>query len=152
MEPVEWSAFELAAPELAGAGRRLIEGEHLAFLATLRRDGAPRLHPVSPVFAGGGVYLAIPPRSPKQHDLRRDGRYALHAPLGIDDEEFVINGVAKLDASEATLTLVRQAASHTIRDTDVIVELLIERCHWGIWEFVGQPNTRPIYRRWPGQA
>lgn len=151
MEPVRWSPFEQAAPELASAGRRLIEEHHVAFLATLRRTGAPRLHPVSPVFAAGGVYLAIPPHSPKQHDLRRDERYALHALLGADDEEFVINGIAKLDATEQTRALVRQAAGHVIRDHDLLFELLIERCHWGMWENVGQPNTRPIYRRWPAE-
>lgn len=148
MEPVAWEAFALAAPELAAAGRRLIDEHYVAFLATLRRDGAPRLHPVCPVFAAGGVSIAVPPRSPKQHDLRRDGRYALHAVLGDNDEEFVINGAARLDSSEQLRAAVRRAAGHIIRDDDLLFELLVERCHWGVWEHVGQPNTRPIYRAW----
>lgn len=148
MQYIRWVTFAESAPELAAAGFRLIDAEHVAFLATVRRDGAPRLHPVCPVFTGEGVYLAIPPRSPKQHDLRRDGRYALHAFLGADDEEFVINGSALLDSTAETRLAVHRAAGHVIHDDDFLFELLVERCHWGIWENVGQPDTRPIYRRW----
>jgi hypothetical protein len=148
VEPVAWERFALDAPELALAGRRLIDRYHVAFLATLRQDGAPRLHPVSPVFASGGMYIAIPPRSPKQRDLRRDHRFALHAMLGDSDEEFVVNGAARLDSSQELRVAVRQAAGHVIRDDDLLFELLIQRCLWGIWENVGQPDTRPAYRSW----
>jgi hypothetical protein len=45
-----WKEFEAAAPEIAAAGKRLLyqRGVGLAFLATLRKDGAPRLHPICP--------------------------------------------------------------------------------------------------------
>ncbi len=33
----------------------------LAFLATIRKDGAPRLHPISLVYAGDQLYVFIPP-------------------------------------------------------------------------------------------
>ena len=43
---VTWNEFASAAPELAAAGRTLINQFQvgLAFLATVRKDGGPRLH------------------------------------------------------------------------------------------------------------
>ena len=48
---VTWKEFAGAQPELAETGRSLLLqfGVGLAFLATVRKDGAPRLHPVCPV-------------------------------------------------------------------------------------------------------
>jgi hypothetical protein len=43
-----WSEFSRSAPEIAELGRKqlLQFGLGLAFLATVRKDGGPRLHPV----------------------------------------------------------------------------------------------------------
>src|SRR5260370_30107887 len=51
---VTWKEFAAAAPELAQAGRSLLNQFRvgLAFLATVRADGGSRLHPVCPVLAG----------------------------------------------------------------------------------------------------
>jgi len=45
---VPWNEFVAAAPELAATGEDLLFqfGVGLAFLATVRRGGGPRLHPV----------------------------------------------------------------------------------------------------------
>jgi hypothetical protein len=51
----------------------------LAFLATVRSDGAPRLHPVCPVLSNDRLFVLITPASPKRQDLLRDGRYALQS-------------------------------------------------------------------------
>src|SRR4051794_7341702 len=71
---VRWAELEAQAPELAAAGRRLLYqfGLGLGFLATVRPNGGPRLHPFCPIVAEGGLWGFIAP-SPKQHDLRRDG-------------------------------------------------------------------------------
>jgi len=76
---VTWKEFAAAAPELAQAGRSLLNQFRvgLAFLATVRADGDPRLHPVCPVLSGDRLFVLITPTSPKRHDLLRDGRYAL---------------------------------------------------------------------------
>ena len=52
---VTWEEFAVAEPELAEAGCSLLYqfGVGLAFLATVRKDGAPRLHPVCPVLSSG---------------------------------------------------------------------------------------------------
>lgn len=84
---VSWGDFAAARPDLAQAARELLyqHGVGLAFLATVRRDGGPRLHPMCPLLAGPGMYAFIIP-SPKQEDLLRDGRYAMHS-LPADPDE-----------------------------------------------------------------
>ena len=83
-----WTEFETSQPGLAAAGRALFYqfGVGLAFLATVRRDGGPRVHPMCPLIHDGGLFAFIVP-GPKQADLRRDGRYALHSFPGEDNED-----------------------------------------------------------------
>ncbi|MFZ0677348.1 pyridoxamine 5'-phosphate oxidase family protein [Candidatus Binatus sp.] len=92
-----WNELETDAPDIAAAGRQMLYqfGVGLAFLATLRKDGAPRLHPVCPTIVDGRLYALIGP-SPKRGDLKRDGRYALHTfpPVDVDDE-FLVMGRAE---------------------------------------------------------
>lgn len=94
---MRWSEFEVEAPELAADGKHLFtqHGVGLAYLATIRRDGGPRLHPMCPLFAQRGLFGFIVP-SPKQRDLARDGRFAMHAfPADEVDDEFCITGTAR---------------------------------------------------------
>jgi hypothetical protein len=90
-----WDEFEQERPDLAGAGRALFYqfGVGLAFLATVRRDGGPRVHPMCPLLAGGLFAFVVP--GPKQADLRRDGRYALHSfPCPDNEDAFYCTGRA----------------------------------------------------------
>ena len=70
-----WAAEQQARADLLRRPLSLIV--LMAFLATVRRDGAPRLHPVCPVLSSDRLFVLITPTSPKRHDLLRDGRYAL---------------------------------------------------------------------------
>src|ERR1700759_997176 len=87
-----WSDFAAADPSLATALRTLLQqyGPGMGYLATIRPDGGPRLHPVSPVITDSGLYCFVVD-SPKRRDLLRDGRYALHAypPEDSDDEAYL---------------------------------------------------------------
>jgi hypothetical protein len=97
--PRPWADVEAEAPALAAIGRERF-GKHLmGWLATVRADGAPRLHPVMPfVTADGRLMVFMEPTSPKGHDLQRDGRYALHCHvpdlIGTQHGEFSITGHA----------------------------------------------------------
>ena len=91
-----WDEFEQRQPGLATAGHALFYqfGVGLAFLATVRRDGGPRVHPMCPLIHGGGLFAFIVP-GPKQADLRRDGRYALHSfPCEDNEDAFYCTGRA----------------------------------------------------------
>lgn len=75
-----WRELAEARPDLVEAGYELFYqfGVGLAYLATVRSDGGPRLHPMCPIIDDEGLYgLLIP--SPKRDDLKRDGRYAMHS-------------------------------------------------------------------------
>jgi hypothetical protein len=78
-----WDDFSSASPVLASDVRALFEqyGQGFGYLATVRVDGGPRVHPVAPVIADGGLFCFLIP-SPKRRDLDRDGRYALHSYPG----------------------------------------------------------------------
>ncbi len=86
-----WSEFSAADPSLAAGIRALLQqyGPGMGYLATVRPDGGPRVHPVSPVLTDGLYVFVI--ASPKRHDLERDGRYALHSypPEDNDDEAYL---------------------------------------------------------------
>jgi hypothetical protein len=138
---VRWSEFERVAPELAGAGKSLFTqfGVGLAFLATIRPDGGPRLHPMCPLLAEHGLYAFLIP-SPKERDLTRDGRFAMHAfaPEAVDDE-FCITGTAhaigpgplRNTLAEAHHTAVED--DHRLFEFDVETALLARYRHRGDW-------------------
>jgi len=92
-----WADLAAEAPALAEAGRALIYqfGVGLGYLATVRHDGGPRIHPVCPIVANDGLYVFLIP-SPKRADLLRDARFALHTngPEKTDDE-FYVTGQAR---------------------------------------------------------
>ena len=71
---ITWTEFEQAQPVLAGAGRKQIYqfGIGLAFVATVRPDGGPRVHPVCPVIGVAGLHLLIK-AGPKQRTCAGTG-------------------------------------------------------------------------------
>jgi hypothetical protein len=86
----------LAAPELGATVKERFEAHGLALLATLRRDGSPRISGIEPLFALDELWLGMMPGSLKALDLLRDGRFALHSAT-ID--KTVTNGDARIAGS-----------------------------------------------------
>ena len=72
-----WGAFAAAEPELAAFVAERLRAAP-SYLATVRASGAPRVHPVTPIFTADGLYLFMEPTSPKGADLRERGWFALH--------------------------------------------------------------------------
>jgi hypothetical protein len=139
MISVTWTEFARNEPALADAGRRQLYqwGIGLAFLATIRPDGGPRVHPVCPVISAAGLHLLIK-AGPKQRDLRRDGRYALHSetcPPPRQEDGFAITGRAGEVTDAAAIRVVR-AQVLAERDGKVwpgfeeeaVFELGLDRC------------------------
>lgn len=141
-----WSDLVEQAPEIADPGKDLLDDHVLAFLATTRRDGSPRVHPMVPVTAVDDLFVVIASWSPKWHDLRRDARCVLHALPGPRDDEFVLRcrGVE----SPWSLETVRSAANHAVHDDDHLFRLEIDQADLGWWDRVGQPNTQRHRLRW----
>jgi Pyridoxamine 5'-phosphate oxidase len=74
-----WSGVEAEAPELAALARGFFDAYAHKTLATLQRDGSPRISATEVDFAEGELWLGSMWRSLKALDLRRDPRFALHS-------------------------------------------------------------------------
>jgi hypothetical protein len=88
-----WSALTAAAPELAAAVRTRFGATGLGFLATLRRNGFPRISGIEPLFTDQDLWLGTMPESRKGADLRRDPRPCLHSASAY---KAIVEGDAKL--------------------------------------------------------
>ncbi|MEU9074313.1 pyridoxamine 5'-phosphate oxidase family protein [Kitasatospora sp. NPDC004745] len=77
-----WQDFEQEAPDLAPLVRARFEAEKHHVLATLRKDGSPRVSGTEVDFVGADLMLGSMYGSAKARDLQRDGRFALHAHPG----------------------------------------------------------------------
>lgn len=112
-----WSKVVNEAPELAAEVRGRFDAYGLALLATLRRDGSPRLSALEPLFAVDDLWLGMMPGSRKGADLLGDPRFALHSAT---TDKQVTEGDAKLSGrafpvdDEATIAAYRDDfAAHT---------------------------------------
>lgn len=76
---VTWHDARGSAPDLSAQVQTRFEETGLAFLATLRADGSPRIAGIEPTFALGDLWLGMMPGSRKAADATRDPRFALHA-------------------------------------------------------------------------
>ena len=139
-----WGEFAKREPELArfGAGRLTAVP---SYLATVRRSGAPRVHPVTPIFTAVGLFLFMEPTSPKGRDLRERGWFAVHS--GVPDNagtggEFNASGRGFAVDDPDMWSHVAEAASYTPADRYILFELHLSeaRCHG--YGDVPLPSTR----------
>jgi hypothetical protein len=74
-----WADLEAAEPQFAADVRRLLDAHIHKTLATLRRDGSPRISGTEVIFDAGELWTGSMAGSRKTDDLRRDPRFALHS-------------------------------------------------------------------------
>jgi hypothetical protein len=74
-----WHEVEAEAPELAARARRLFDANKHKTLATLRRDGSPRISGIEITFDDGELRFGSMWRAVKALDLQRDPRFAIHS-------------------------------------------------------------------------
>jgi hypothetical protein len=150
---ISWSQFEQRAPDIAGAGTRLLGKIPVAFLGTVSEAGRPRVHPFVPKVVDGRLIAFILDRSPKFADLRRNGWFAIHtiADIADEDEEFYIAGAAHYIDDERAF---RETATGAmgffteIGEDERLFEFLVDRALWTTWLDFGTPGHRPHYTRW----
>ena len=75
-----WNDFASAEPDFARRVLDIFETQKHMTLATLRRDGAPRISGTEAHVVEGQLVLGMMPGSMKARDLTRDPRLALHSP------------------------------------------------------------------------
>jgi hypothetical protein len=74
-----WREVETEAPELAARARALFDANKHKTLATLRRDGSPRISGIEIEFDDGELWFGSMWRAVKALDLQRDPRFAIHS-------------------------------------------------------------------------
>jgi hypothetical protein len=151
-----WGEFAGLRPDLADPGRALLYqvGVGLAFLATTRPDGGPRVHPMCPLLTGVGAYAFIVP-SPKQRDLRRDGRFALHSfPCEDNEDAFYCAGRARPVTEpdlrrELSALFVAERTRFQVPapdDRDQLFEFLVDCCL--LTRTTGHGDPEPAHQVW----
>jgi Pyridoxamine 5'-phosphate oxidase len=95
-----WREIEQEAPELAARARRHFDSNKHKTLATLRRDGSPRISGIELDFRDGELWMGSMWRAVKALDLQRDPRFAVHSASDGDD----FQGDAKLAGTVEEIT------------------------------------------------
>ncbi|MCM2414706.1 pyridoxamine 5'-phosphate oxidase family protein [Streptomyces sp. RKAG290] len=86
MTSSSWADFQAAEPAFADTVRQRFQQYKHHVLATVRKDGSPRVTGLEVEFRLGEPFLGMMPNSRKALDLRRDPRFAVHANPGPDAE------------------------------------------------------------------
>lgn len=99
---MRWCDVENRQPRLAELGRGKLLGPRVVLVATIRRDGTPRLSAVEPFVLDGELWLSMLWNSRKATDLLRDPRMLVHSVVtGPDggDGEFKVRGTVRAETA-----------------------------------------------------
>ncbi|TFD09855.1 pyridoxamine 5-phosphate oxidase [Cryobacterium sp. TMT1-66-1] len=75
-----WQEVQADAPQFASRVRAIFDAGTNKTMASLRRDGSPRISGTELVFEPERITLGMMPDSQKLHDVLRDRRVAIHSP------------------------------------------------------------------------
>jgi len=126
-----WTEFSVAAPELAERVKASFDAHKHKTMATLRKDGSPRISGTEVEFSDGELWLGSMPNALKAKDLLRDPRVAVHngysdtSPEGLADAKLAGLAVEvphpehhkfRFDIREASVVTVNDEQTHLIID------------------------------------
>jgi hypothetical protein len=131
-----WQQVLDEAPEFAATVQRVFDAHLHKTMATLRRDGAPRISAIEATFLNGDLLLGMMPNSLKARDVLRDPRLALHSAtvdetLEVGDAKISGRGIP-VDDPETMLALAHGSeeiaeGAHQFRvDIDEVVLTRVE--------------------------
>jgi nitroimidazol reductase NimA-like FMN-containing flavoprotein (pyridoxamine 5'-phosphate oxidase superfamily) len=123
-----WSKLETQSPDIAEFSKMRLHGK-VAYLATIRKDGAPRVHPFTPIIDEGHFFVFMEPTSPKGNDLRRDARYAVHCSVtdnSGESGEVVIAGKARFIEDTEMRALAVKICPYEPAERYILFELDVE--------------------------
>ncbi len=143
-ETVSWGEFATLEPDLARFGAERLTAAP-AYLATIRRSGSPRVHPVTPIFTDAGLFLFMEPTSPKGRDLRERKSFALHN--GVPDNagsggEFYLAGRGLTVEDVDIWSEVADSAGYEPADRYILFELHLSEARCSGYGDVQLPATR----------
>lgn len=114
---MHWSAIGQAQPRLASLAQERLIDPGVVLVATIRKDGTPRLSAVEPFVLAGELWLSMMWQSAKARDLLRDPRILVHSVVTSRDGaagEFKIRGTARAEHDQATQRRYADAVSASL--------------------------------------
>lgn len=138
-----WEEFAKQAPELAAFGKTRLDGR-VSYLGTVRANGQPRVHPVTPIISAERLFLFMEPTSPKGKDLERGGHYALHASVENSsggEGEFYVRGVAMRVHDPALREEAEGAAGYVPKPHYILFMLSVEYAFSNVYGSDGAPHV-----------
>ena len=130
-----WAEIAAAEPDFAERVRKRFDAYKHKVIATLRRDGSPRISGIEAEFKDGQVSLGMMPGSLKAKDLQRDPRLALHS--GTEDPSEAPGAV--IDAKLSGLAREISGEDHHVFHIDVKEVVLIR---------IGDPSDHLVIETW----
>jgi len=145
MSEASWNILANNEPGLAEFGQKRIDGQ-VAYLATVKKNGQPRAHPVTPIVGEGHCFVFVESGSAKSGDLLDNGYYCLHCAMNDSSGssgEFQISGRAKRIEDPSVRVLAESVASYRPSARAVLFELQVSEAI--STEYRG---GKPIRRKW----
>ena len=133
-----WSEVVASEPDFAASVQLVFDRYKHKTIATLRRDGSPRISGTEAEFKDGELTFGSMPRALKALDLIRDGRFALHS-ASVDppeDDPHGWQGDAKISGRASEVGTVEERGFHLFRadiEEVVRVEVVDNRLRIRLW-------------------
>ena len=127
MQAAHWAVLEREDVALAAFGQVRLDGK-VAYLATLRKDGRPRAHPVTPVIGEGHGFIFLEPTSPRTRDLEENPGFCLHCAMNDSSGssgEFQMTGIAVRVKDKETRDLAESISNFRPSVRSLLFELYI---------------------------
>jgi hypothetical protein len=137
-----WSEIESEAPELAATARGFFDAFTHKTMATLRRDGSPRISGTEVEFRDGNAWIGSMWQALKARDLQRDPRFAIHSgsadPPGWKGDAKIAGRAIEVTDTERVQQMDEDERSHLFRLD--ITELALVR--------LGDPADHLVIESW----
>ena len=130
-----WEEVRSAHPEFALRVQARFDAYKHKVMATLRKDGSPRISGIEMQFSDGQVVLGMMPGSLKARDLQRDPRLALHS--GTEDP--VEKAGVVIDAKISGRAVEMPGKDHHVFHVDIDEVVLIT---------IGDPSDHLLIETW----
>ena len=144
---MSWGNLEASAPEIARLGKERLDQARVALLASLRKDGSPRISPVEPYLSQGHLLFGAMSWSLKARDLLRDSRCVLHSAITGPDNgegELKLYGRA-IEADEQTRNNCQGWWSERPSSAAIVFAFEVEQAAFISWN---TERGQMIVRRW----
>ena len=140
-----WKALHKNSPDISAFGRSRLDGK-VAYLATLRANGKPRVHPVKAILSDNHCFIFADPESTKVRDFEHNSQFSLHCAMSDSSGssgEFQMTGRVVIVDDAALRVEAEQNCTFRPSARSILYELQVEEA-----VATSYRGGRPDRRRW----